>query len=109
MKNDFPTDLYNLLNPSGDVQKTKLNIGKEHFNWLMVNRDLSAIQKQLYLKPKNKKTITNPASRSFDGINAADWVKIFNSELNRTTVKVPDNYDPVKELVLQFGSNLNEV
>jgi hypothetical protein len=105
LKHDFPNDFHRLMNPIGEIQSTEFTINKNNFNWLMVNRRIKLLQLQAFIIPAKQKTISRTPDMVFDGHQSSEWIQAFNS-LKRTTVSIPDEYDPTKKVTLQFGTNL---
>lgn len=84
LKHEFPTEFHQLMNPTGAIQQTEIELSKNHFPYLFHNRTIAVTNTQVFLNPKEGQGISNP-NMSIGGaiVEAANWFEPFSNAMKK--------------------------
>jgi hypothetical protein len=80
LKYEFSTGYHKLLNsPVDTAQSTEFSIGKKHFPYFLIDKDLIISKEvKVFLKPKKGSSVATPVSMIVNGNNSVIWNSAFD-------------------------------
>lgn len=111
LKYEFPDALYKLIEVGGNPQKADFVIGSKHFPMLLAKKTLKVLKAEIFLIPKDGKTITDPVSlkisnedASLEGTPGGAWQKLPLIEVKRITLNLTE-FEPLQNWTIEAGNN----
>lgn len=104
LKHEFPNAFHKLLNPTGPTQEATFEVARQHFPYLLHDRELAMLEATVYLKPKAGKPLdTGPLIFKINGAGGDTITWNDYGDLKMGNVSLPG--DPIGIWTVDAGTN----